>query len=154
MGATRKFGRGHIKKGLGFEMLWNSTAEAPLLSREGKAGRVEESGYCTMCLSIALRISKSTKKTNWRILLNSDLDLKISVLSGKKLSNILGKNIPICHLSKLEILWVKDLLKASAKLEIWHTSKLGHAQKKPQNNLFSRGLLHSENICINISIVS
>ena len=91
---------------------------------------------------------KNYNNKNWWILLNSDLSLKISVLSGKKLSNILGKNIPICHLSKLEILWVKDLLKASAKLEIWHTSKLGHAQKNSINS--KKWDLKYTNICINI----
>ena len=53
----------------------------------------------SMCLSIALRISRITK-SELGILLNSDLNLKSSVLSGQKVSKILGKNIPICYLSK------------------------------------------------------
>ena len=105
---------------------------------------------CSMCLSIALRISRITKSKLAD--LAQFLYLKISVLSGQKVSKILGKNISICYLSKMTILWAKNLLRASAKLEIWHTSKLGHAQK---NSIHSKKWdLKYTNICINIFFVS
>ena len=64
------------------------------------------SPHCTMCLCIALRISKITK-SQLADLAQFWLKLKISVLSGQKLSNFLGENILIYYLSQMAILWQK-----------------------------------------------
>ena len=64
------------------------------------------SPHCTMCLCIALRISKITK-SQLADLAQFWLKLKISVLSGQKLSKILGENILIYYLSQMAILWQK-----------------------------------------------
>ena len=64
-------------------------------------------------------------------MLNFDPNLIIPVLTGEKLDKILRKNIPITYLSKMRQLLAKNLLLVSVKLQIRHTDKLPHAEKKP-----------------------
>ena len=64
-------------------------------------------------------------------MLNLDPNLIIPVVTGEKLDKILRKNIPITYLSKMRQLLAKNLLLVSVKLQIRHTDKLPHAEKKP-----------------------
>ena len=92
-----------------------------------------------MCLSIALRITKGElQKVSGRILLNLTSIWKFQFCLVKNCPK--SSHIPICYLSIVAILWAKNLLRALAKLEIWHTSKLGPAQKKPPYNFLPGAL--------------
>ena len=78
-------------------------------------------------------------------MLNFDPILKIPLLAGQKLSKDSGKNIPVKYLWKMWYWLAKNLLGMSDQLEILHTSKLHHAEKKPQNNFLVWGAHHCEN---------
>ena len=89
------------------------------------------------------------QKVNWRILLNSDLNLKISVVWKKIVQNFMEKYSHMLFVKNGDSMGKKIVL---GKLEIWHTGKLGPAQKKSQNNCFTWGLIHNENWIWNIQI--
>ena len=78
-------------------------------------------------------------------MLNLDPNFKISIQSGKKLQKYCEKNDSLEYLSKMSYLLPNNLFLVSVKLQIRHTDKLHHAEKKTQNNLFHRGQEHCEN---------
>ena len=67
----------------------------------------------------------------------------VQILRGKYVLCIFVKNVSSV---------AKKLMLVSGKPEILHTSKLPHAEKKPQNNFFTWGPQHGQNWIWNLQI--
>ena len=104
---------------------------------------------CSMCLSIALRISRIIK---CKLADLAQFWLKFENFSSLRSNRVQNFREKYFHMLfvKMAIISAKNLFWASAKLEIWHTRRLGHAQKNPQNYFWSP--IHSENVIWKIRI--